>query len=400
MTTGAQPLQFAVWGVREYASTLCSILTGRVRTGPNVVKLQHEFEAIYEQSMVLPVNSGRTALRLALEVFAARRPGPRRVLMPEYLCPSAVEVVRDLGLQPWPVKVGPDLNLDPDGLTFNDDVLAVVAAHMYACPAAIGEIERRCHAAGVFLIDDAAQVVGVRSDGRMLGSFGDAGVVSFAQSKTIVTGIRGSGGLLLINNSDLQADLLRSHAKLAPAHNRLSSFFIFLVEYLLASHLGMASYYFTRISHTILPSARKSPYTPALMSNLEAGIAIAQLQRLQQILTARTRVAELYAVALKEISSVKMPQYAAGRFLSRCFVEFPEQQMASMVRRGLLDRKISTRKAYPQWSVSGGCTDGGVLGDRLVELPSRSDMTEAEVVKVAIIIRELLAIFSFGRIPH
>lgn len=390
MTTVAQPLQFAVWGVREYASALRSILTGQVRSGPDVAKLQHEFEAIYEQSTVLPVNAGRTALRLALEVFVARRPGRRRVLLPEYLCSSAVDVVRDLGLHPWPVKVGHDLNLDPDGLTFSDEVLAVVAAHMYGCPARIGEIERRCHFADVFLIDDAAQVVGVQSDGRMLGSFGDVGIVSFAQSKTVVTGILGSGGLLLVNNPELKTDLLRSHANLAPPLNRLASFILFLVEYLLAGSLGNAGYYVTRIARAILPDVRKNSYTPAFLGNLEAGIAIAQLARLLQILAARTRVMDRYAAALREIDSVKMPQHATGRFLSRCFVEFPDPQMALMVRRGLLERRISTRAGYPRWSENDSVVDGSFLSDRFVELPSRSQMTDLDIAEVAAALGEIL----------
>lgn len=383
MTPRAQPLQFAIWGAGEYLSAIRSILTGRVRSGPDLAKLQQAFTALYEPSTALPVNAGRTALRLALGACAARRPERRRVLLPDYLCPSAVDVVRELGLDPCPVAVGADLNLDPDRLTFDADVLAVVAAHMYGCPARIGEIERRCRTAGVFLIDDAAQVVGVRSEGRMLGSFGDAGIVSFAQSKTIVTGIRGSGGLLLINNPDLRPDLLRSHAELSPPQDRLTSFILFLAEYLLASRLGAAGYYVSRIARTVLPAARKNPYRPALLSNLEAGIALAQLARLPQILAARTRVAERYAANFGGIPTVTLPQGAPARFLSRCFVEFPDPQTASAVRRGLQDRKISTRAAYPRWSENNGIADSSFLADRLVELPSRSDMTEADIAEVA-----------------
>lgn len=390
MTDSTQPLQFAVWGAREYLAAIRAMITGRVRTGPNIVKLQREFAAIYTQSTVLPVNAGRTALRLALGAFAAHRPERRRVLLPDYLCPSVVAVVRDLGLEPWPVAVGADLNLDPDGLIFEDNVLAVLAAHMYGCPARIGEIERRCLAAGAFLIDDAAQVVGVRSDGRMLGTFGDVGIVSFAQSKTIVTGIRGSGGLLLINNRDLQPDLLRSHAELSPPLNRLTSFFLFLVECLLAGRLGAAGYYANRITQALLPAAQEDPYAPALLANLEAGIALAQLVRLPQILAERTWVAEAYAAELDDILAVRLPQQAPGRFLSRCFVEFPDSQTASLARQSLHERKISTRTGYPAWSEGNGAVRGNVLADRLLELPSRSQMTQAHVAQVTGAIRQIL----------
>lgn len=390
MTRGAQPLQFAVWGAREYLSALRSIVTGRVSAGPNIAKLQQELAAIYEPSTVLPVNAGRTALRLALGAFAARRPERRRVLMPDYLCPSAVDAVRDLGLEPWPVAVGTDLNLDPKRLTFDEHTLAVVAVHMYGCPARIGDIERQCRQAGVFLIDDAAQVVGVRSDGRMLGTFGDAGVVSFAQSKTVVTGIRGSGGLLLINNPDLQRDLLQSHAALPFPRNRLTSFILFLIEYLLAGRLGAAGYYVSRVAHAILPTAQKNPYASALLSDLEAGLAIAQLARLPQILAARTRVADLYAAALSDVPAATLPQHLPDRFLSRLLVEFPDAQTALLVRRRLQGQKIATRVAYPPWSGNTGTAPSDAVADRLVEMPNRSQMTEADVAKIANAIGEIL----------
>ena len=390
MNKHAQPMQFAVWGAREYLSVIRSILTGQVRVGPNVAKLQRKFATIYGQSTVLPVNAGRTALRLALGVFAMHRPERRRVLMPEYLCPSAVDVVRDLGLEPWPVKVGADLNLDPDDLNLDDSVLAVVAAHMYGCPARIGEIERRCRAAGVFLIDDAAQVVGVCSDGRMLGTFGDLGIVSFAQSKTVVTGIRGSGGLLLINNVNFHPSSLQSYSELRPPLNRLTSFTLFVVEYLLAGKLGSAGYYVSRIANKILPGFNKSPYSPALLGNLEAGIAIAQLERLQQVLSLKRGVADLYAAALSKISAIKIPQHAPGRFLSRIFIEFTDPQTAFIVRRGLQSRKISTRLAYPPWTEKEGISDTNSIANRLVEMPSRVQMTEADVAWVSCSIHEIL----------
>ena len=390
MSKGAQPLQFAAWGADEYWSALRSVVTGRVANGPDIGILQHQLGEVYKPSTTLTVNAGRTALRLALEVFSARRPDRRRVLMPAYLCPSAVDVVRDLGLEPWPVEVGSDLNLNPDCLFFNGGVLAVVAAHMYGCPARIGEIERRCRQADVFLIDDAAQVVGVRSHGRMLGTFGDAGVLSFAQSKTIVTGVRGSGGVLLINNMDFKPDLLRAHAKLSVPRNRLTSFILFLTEYLLASKLGSAGYYANRIAYAILPAARINPYVPALLSNLEAAIAIAQLKRLPQIIVAKTRVADLYAMTLSSIPSLKMPQSEPGRFLTRCFVEFSEPETALRVRRRLLEKKISTRTAYPAWSECTDTADSDSIADRLVEMPSRLEMMEEDVVTIADYIRETL----------
>jgi len=88
---------------------------------------------------------------------------------------------------------------------------------MYGCPARIDEIERMAASAGAFVIDDAAQIVGIESNGRVLGGCGDIGIQSFAQSKSVVTGVRGSGGALLVNNQQLEAPVRALYAKLRPA---------------------------------------------------------------------------------------------------------------------------------------------------------------------------------------
>ena len=84
MTKKSQPMEYAVWGAREYWTALWSVLTGRVTSGPQIARLQKEFESIYQPSTVLLVNAGRTALRLALTEFSVRRPERRRVLMPAF----------------------------------------------------------------------------------------------------------------------------------------------------------------------------------------------------------------------------------------------------------------------------------------------------------------------------
>lgn len=390
MTKKSQPMEYAVWGAREYWTALWSVLTGRVTSGPQIARLQKEFESIYQPSTVLLVNAGRTALRLALTEFSVRRPERRRVLMPAYLCPSVVDVVRDLGLEPWPVEVGTDLNLNPDRLAFDGRVLAVIAAHMYGCPARIAEIEQRCREAGVFLIDDAAQVVGVHSQGRMLGTFGDIGLISFAQSKTIVTGIRGSGGVMLVNSLEIKEDILRAHARLPAPQKRLKSYVLFLIDYLMASKLGAAGYYFSRIASAIFSDSRTNPYEPALLSNLEAAIAIAQLRRLPQILAARTRVADAYANAFKNASKINMPQVKPGRFLSRCFIEFLDHETVERVRSSLQARRIATRTPYPDWSKQSGATDCISITDRLLEIPSRADMRNSDITLVVESIRDVV----------
>lgn len=381
-----QRIQFANWGANEYWAALRSLLTGAISAGPNVVRLEAELAAQYTPSIPLTLNAGRTALRIALTAFSMRHPERRQVLLPAYLCPSVIDTVRSMGLEPIPVPVGADLNIDPDRLNIDGNVLAVLAAHMYACPAKIAQIEQRCKAAGVFLIDDAAQVAGVSCDGRQLGTFGDVGILSFAQSKTLVAGVRGAGGVLLINNRELEFDLRRLVSALPHASHRATAFFFFITDYLLANHAGRAAYYISRIAHKLFVSRKQDPYTPALMSNLEAGIILAQLRRLPQILSARISVAQRYAQALCNIPGVTIPQYAAGRFLSRVFMKFEGNVGVKQIQKYLSDERIASRVAYPVWSHAQRDNKNNENFDRLLELPSRSDMSDSDVARVVSVI--------------
>lgn len=359
---------------------------GRVNTGPHIGALKDLLGEEYAPSLVLPVNAGRTALRLALATFSARQPKKKRVLLPAYLCPSVVDTVRVLGLEPIPVPVGTDLNLNPDRLVFDERVLAVVAAHMYGCPARIDEIEHRCQEAGVYLIDDAAQVVGVRYGGRLLGTFGQAGLLSFAQSKTLVTGIRGSGGVLLVNDPEFGADLRSAHARLQEPSGRLGSYLMFLADYQLASSMGWLSYYVCRFAHRLFP-AKGDPYVPARLANLDAAIALAQLARLPVILAAKSRIADWYLDALSSLPGIDLPQLAPGQFVARCMAAFTDRELAGRVRKVFAAKGIATRDGYHVW---GDTLARPAQIPTLLELPCRANMSRDDVRQITDAIRAAL----------
>ena len=92
-------------------------------------------------------------------------------------------------------------NMDPRALErafeMYPDVKLVVLVHLYGTPAKVEEIKRICETHGALLIEDAAESLGAKVNGRQTGSFGDYGVISFNGNK-IITG--SSGGMLLVND--------------------------------------------------------------------------------------------------------------------------------------------------------------------------------------------------------
>jgi dTDP-4-amino-4,6-dideoxygalactose transaminase len=340
-------LHYADWSWREYAAAAGCLLTARVKNGAAPQRLALAFAALYAPSTAYPVNYGHTAIGIALGLFKTLQPARKEVLVPAYICPSVVGSIERAGLVPVPVRVGADLNLLPDAVqaAITPATLAVIAPHMFGCPARIGEIEAHCRAAGVFLVDDAAQVVGERSEGRLLGTFGDVGIVSFAQSKAVVTGVRGSGGVLLVNNPALDDGVRQAWQGLPAPRGRAAAFADFAWNYLWTRYTGNSGYYLTRL-RSRLGSARKTAPQPARIANLDAAIALVQLRRLGAIRAAKIAALEHYHAALTALPGVGMPQYAPGRYLSRIMLTLPAGVDHAALRSDLARHGVDIRLGY------------------------------------------------------
>ena len=88
----------------------------------------------------------------------------------------------------------------------------MIAVHLYGFPCKIDEIKRVCKKFKIILIEDAAEAVGSKYKGRHLGTFGEAGVLSFNGNKPITCG---SGGMIITNKKNLAffTKHLSTHAK-------------------------------------------------------------------------------------------------------------------------------------------------------------------------------------------
>lgn len=361
-----------------------SLLRGRVHQGPNPALLRLRLAQMYAPSDVHLVNYGHHAIEIALKAFKRQQPERVKVIVPAYICPSVIQAVTACGLQVRSVDVQADLNMAPADVqaALTADTLAVIAPHMYGCPARIAEIEALCDAANVFLIDDAAQVVGVQQGGRLLGTFGDVGVISFAQSKTIVTGIRGSGGVLLINRPALAAQLREACEILPASSGRLGPWADFLWNHVGHVYTGHSGYYLSRVLVALghAPAAA----APAMqISNLEAGIALAQLGRLDELLAEKVRIAEAYHQALQAYPRLQFPQFAPGRFLARVMLLLPVGANLERVRREASRQGVETRTGYAAFvSPNASSPNAVAMAQRLLGVPCRTGMRRADAESI------------------
>jgi dTDP-4-amino-4,6-dideoxygalactose transaminase len=384
------PLSYAVWGWREHAAAL----RGAVRRDAGAVEsMIAAFRALGYGDRLLPTNLGRTALRLALIAAQRREPQRREVLTPVYVCPSVVETIREVGLTPTPVPIDACLNLDADATErrLAAKPLAVLAAHLYACPAPIERLVAACAAAGTVLIDDAAHVIGVAQAGRPLGCHGDVGVISFNHSKTLTGGSPNGGGLICVREGAFGDDIARLWSELPVAQPRFGDYASFLLNVLGDRFAYPPADYLEGLRRRLGMRRSRPRLTSARMPAVAARTILAQRARLQDILAGKRRVAANYAVTLPQ--GVTFPQFASGRYLSRVLVKLPDGLPADRVQQALRAQGIRTRRAYPAWSDPADPTTRQAveLRQSLIELPGGIGLTEAQIKTVCDRLRAVLA---------
>ncbi|TPH13299.1 DegT/DnrJ/EryC1/StrS family aminotransferase [Litorilituus lipolyticus] len=373
----------AVWRTKEWLGIIKNLLCARVSQGQAIDELQHYLAQAYPESSVMLLNSARAGLALALGVFQQKVPTKCEVIIPEYICDSVPKVILSCGLTPIFVSVKKDLNLDVSKLeeNLNNNTLAVILPHMYAKAADIAQAEAMLMAKGVFLIDDAAQVAGVEINNKPLGSFGDVGVLSFAQAKTIVTGVRGSGGVLFINNKKLLP--LFNLQTLPKNTGRAFQLLHFLFAYKWQGWAKKLDYYLQRL-HAKLFKDKPNDYYSEIkqISNLEADIALAQFSSLSSRIQQSKEIIAQYSQALRSCEGVLLVQVDRDDlYLTRLIIQSqvtPPKQLAEQ----LIKQGIKTKFVYG----TGSKVYDGSYCSGLLELPLQGlKLSQIEKVVQAVV---------------
>jgi dTDP-4-amino-4,6-dideoxygalactose transaminase len=208
--------------------------------------------------------------------FAALPVGPGdEVLMPSFAYPSQAAALLARGARPVFCDVDEaTLNLDPADARrrVTKRTRALLVVHYAGVAADLTGLTRLAREAGLWLLEDAAHAIGARWRGRHLGSFGDAGWLSFHQTKNVVCG---EGGALLLRSPALAA---RAEIVRQGGTNRAAFLRGEVSRY---TWMGMGG------SH--------------LLGEVLAALLEVQLARLERLTRARRRIWELYHAGFAEL---------------------------------------------------------------------------------------------------
>jgi perosamine synthetase len=240
--------------------------------GPFVREFEEKFAARHGRKHGITVTNGTAALDAAVEALGIG-PGDE-VILPTFTIISCITQIVRAGARP--------VLVDSDPATWNMDVSqiesritpstkAIMVVHTYGLPVDMGPVLGLARDHDLRVIEDAAEAHGQSYRGKPCGSFGDLSVFSFYPNKHVTTG---EGGMILTDD-DALAEACRS-----------------------LRNLGFQSH--ARFVHERLGWNLR-------MTNLQAAVGLAQLERLDEFAARKRRMGRLYTEMLDGIEGIQLP---------------------------------------------------------------------------------------------
>lgn len=360
------PVTEPLFGEKELEYVTECVVSGWVSSaGKFVTRFEEMFAEFCETKYAVSTSNGTTALHLAMLALDIG-PGDE-VIVPSLTFVATANAVSYVGAKPVFVDSDPQTwNIDPDQIeqAISPKTKAVVPVHLYGHPANMDPILDIAKEYNLAVIEDAAEAHGALYKGKCVGSIGDIGVFSFYGNKIITTG---EGGMITTDDENV------------------------------AKHVRMLR------DHGMSPDRRY--WHPVLgynyrMTNLQAALGVAQMERIHDILKAKARLANSYKRLLSDIPGLVMPP-AASWAQPVCWLFSPliQEHSLGIMRDDLINRLklkgIDTRPFFPPLHTQPIYADGQQLpvAERIsrsgISLPSAPHLTADDLLKVSQNIRQI-----------
>jgi dTDP-4-amino-4,6-dideoxygalactose transaminase len=226
--------------------------------GAFVTRFEVAFAEYIGTKYAVACSSGTAALQLACWAIGIKEGD--EVIVPSFTMIASAWGVTHAGGTPVFVDCGSDLNIDVTKIeaAITPRTKAIMPVHIYGRPCAMGPILQLAHDYNLMVIEDAAEAHGATVNGEKVGSIGDMGCFSLFGNKIISAG---EGGVITTNDPRLYEQL---------CHLRSMGF---------------------DPDHTFLH--RKTAHN-FRMTNMQAAVALAQLERIDEFLAKRKQIQKWY----------------------------------------------------------------------------------------------------------
>ena len=344
--------------------------SSRFIKGPVVASFERELASYLAGKHAIGVGSGTDALQVALMAIGVG-PGDEVITSP-FSVVAAAEAVALLGATPIFADINPDsFNLDASGVEalVNERTKAIIPVHLFGQPSDMGGIMDLAASRDLYVIEDNAQAIGAKIDGRTTGYIGHLGCLSFFPSKNL--GAFGDAGAILTNDDRLAAKIR-----------------------VIANHGAERKYH----NHWIGVNSR--------LDAVQAAILRVKLRHLDKFNAERQSAADRYDRLLSDIEGVRVPARLPDR--SHVFHQYTIRVLGADAERRdnlaayLLDRGIPSSVHYPiaihqldayrsGHRPSVDLSEAELACTEVLSLPMHTELTEEQQVWIADCVGHFLA---------
>jgi perosamine synthetase len=332
--------------------------------GPFVPEFEERFARYIGAKKAVSTQSGTAALHMALYQLGIGEGD--EVIVPSLTFTATINPILYVGAKPVIVDVDPiTWNIDPQEIrkAITKKTKAIIPVHLYGSVCHIDEIIKIARENKLSVIEDATESLGATYKNRQTGTFGDFGCFSFNGNKIITTG----GGGMIVSNNQKQAE----HIKFLVNQARDTS---------------------------------KDCYQPEVgfnyrMTNIEAALGLAQLERISGFLIKKRKFRKIYQEILSELSYIKFQKEydnAEGSGWLNCIkiekeIDF-SNLMIKLKEKGIPSKRIFIPACEMPYlkKYSKSCPNASEIYNQSISLPSSTLNDEQDIKNAALIIKETL----------
>jgi len=371
-------------GEEEIAEVVDTLRSGWVTTGPKAKRFEDDFGAFLGDPSLhcMAVNSATAGLHLALEALGIG-PGDE-VITTTHTFTATAEVVRYLGADVVLVDIDPaTLCIDPKLVeaAITPRTKAIMPVHYGGLAADMPALLDIAKRHGLKVVEDAAHALPTTSGGALVGTLGsDATVFSFYANKTITTG---EGGMVVTSDAGLAKRIktMRLHGMSRDAFDRFTA--------------KVPSWYY----EIVAPGFKYN------LTDIAAAMGIHQLRRARAFHTRRAEIAKAYHEAFAGLPLITPPDAPTGELHAWHLYPLRTSDEAAVGRDTLIEQLfkagIGCSVHYIPLHLQPYWRDRYALRpesfphsqrayERMLSLPIYTRMTDADVQRVAGVVRRAL----------
>jgi perosamine synthetase len=339
-------------GEEELAQITEVIKSKWIAEGEKTRELEKRISTLCGVKHAVAVSNGTVALYVALKLLGIGEGD--EVIVPDFTFIATANSVKLAGANPIFVDVDDrTFNIDPESArkAITNKTKSIMPVHIYGQAAdmdSIGELARKY---GLYMVEDAAQGIGVKFKGKSVGGFGNIGCISFYADKTMTTG---EGGMILTNDDNLAEQCIQMKNQ---------------------GRLRAGAYIHPNIGYNFR------------LSDLQAAIGLAQLSKLTTMIEMKRRNEKLYRDSLIDVKGVEFP-YIDPRgynvpFRINILIDDPDGLQKFLEKEGIGSRRFFyPLHEQPCYSLEGEYPNAEKAYARGLSLPSSVALSREQILHI------------------